>query len=730
MSRVIIISNRLPITVKKNGKKFEYINSIGGLSTGLNKFHEDDDGIWVGWPGISEEELTNREKRSIEKVLKEKYKCIPIFLSEQEIEKYYYGFCNKTIWPLFHYFSSQTEYDASNFESYKEVNQKFFDIAKSYIKKNDTVWVHDYQLMLLPEIIKRFNSSIQVGFFLHIPFPSHELIRQLLCREEILRGLLGADLIGFHTFDYVRHFINSTRRLLGLDDVMNVISLEDRYVKVDCFPMGIDYQRFSGEYDQQNLCQELLEIKEEHELKTILSIDRLDYTKGITGRICAFNKFLQDCPEFREKVRLNLIVAPSRTEIDHYELLLKEIKELISETNGIYGTMTWMPIWFLYKTFSQDEMIAFYRDSDVLLVTPLRDGMNLIAKEYVAARTDYSGMLVLSETAGAASELAEAVIVNAYDTDAVARGIKTALDMQLEEKIARNMIMNRRLKRYTVEAWAADFLKQLKSINEYSSLMSLPKQIESLKGKLKDAYHDAKKRILFLDYDGTLVQFASIPEQARPDDDLKKILRTLSRDPRNTVVVISGRDRGVLDGWFSEIKGLTLMAAHGLWLKKPDEKWIMTVELGNEWIDSIRPIFELFADRMPGAMVEEKEFAISIHYKKCNPDMITDKINELRETLSSMVKSSSLMLLEGYKMLELKDGRVNKGNAVMQYIKQDKYEFVFGAGDDLTDEDLFQALPGDGFSVKVGLGRTTAKYRTKSWLSIRKLLNSFTDNVK
>jgi trehalose 6-phosphate synthase/phosphatase len=728
MNRIIIISNRLPVTVKKNGKRLEYIDSIGGLSTGLKKYHEEADSVWVGWPGISEEDITSRERRSIEKTLKEKYKCLPVFLTKEEVDKYYFGFCNNTIWPLFHYFSSQTEYDNTTWEAYVEVNQKFYDRIKSTIGKKDTVWVHDYQLMLLPEIIKRHHPSVQVGFFLHIPFPSAELFRLLVWREDILRGLLGADLIGFHTYDYVRHFLSSTRRLLGLDDALNVINYEDRYVRVDSFPMGIDYKRFAATYDDKNLSPELLEFKKIKDAKKIiLSIDRLDYSKGIPARIRAYHNFLDKYPQYKGKVRLNLIVAPSRTEIQNYELLLREIREMVSEINGTFGTLNWMPIWFLFKSFSQEELIAFYRNSDVLLVTPLRDGMNLIAKEYIASRTDFGGMLVLSETAGAASELAEAVIVNANDSDSVALGIKTALEMSSEEKTARNKVMHQRLQRYTVEVWAEDFLKQLKSTCDDVEVVALPKPIESHRDHMEKAYANAKKRILFLDYDGTLVGFKAIPEQAVPDMDLKEMLRELAADPKNTVVLISGRDRNILEAWFSDIPALNIVGSHGLWLKQPGQKWTLTATLENEWKDSIRPIFELYADRMPGAIVEEKEFALSLHYRRCNPDMVVAKLNELKQTLVSMTKSSSLVLQEGSKVLEIKDSRVNKGTATSLLIDHNGYDFLFGAGDDLTDEDIFKALPNGAYSIKVGLGRTAARFRTKSWQTMRKVLKHFLD---
>jgi len=727
MSKIIIISNRLPVTVKRKGKSLEYIESIGGLTTGLKSYHEKADSIWAGWPGISDEDISSRQKKNIEKKLKENYDCIPVFLSQEEIDQYYYGFCNKTIWPLFHYFSSEAEYDPEKWEAYKEVNQKFFEKIKPSISRNDTIWVHDYQLMLLPSLIKQAYPSTKVGFFLHIPFPSFEIFRLLVWREEILEGLLGADLIGFHTYDYVRHFLSSTRRLLGLEDKLNVISYEDKYVRVDSFPMGIDYERFTGEYDEKSLAPEVLQINEIKETKTILSIDRLDYSKGIPERIKAFARFLQEYPQYKEKVRLNLIVAPSRVEIENYELLLKEIRELVSETNGTFGTLNWMPVWFLFKSFSQDDMIAFYRNSDVLLVTPLRDGMNLIAKEYVSARTDYEGMLVISETAGAASELAEAVIVNANDSDSIARGIKTALDMPQEEKVIRNRIMHGRLKRSDIKMWTRDFLDQLKEAGDTTGNLSLSKSAEKSSGHIKRAYKNANKRILFLDYDGTLVGFKTIPEEAKPDKELKDLLRQLIADKKNTVVLISGRDRDFLEKWFSDIEGLYFVASHGLWLKHPEEKWTMTAALDNKWKDSVRPILELYMDRMPGSLIEEKEFALSLHYRQCDPDMAASKLNELKATLVSMVTSSFLMIQEGSKVLEIKDSRVNKGNMASLMMKRKKYDFVFAAGDDFTDEDLFKVVSDDAYSVKIGLGETSAGYRMKSWRSMREMLEDFAE---
>lgn len=727
MSKLIIISNRLPVTAEKNNGALAYQKSIGGLATGLKNYHAQADSVWVGWPGIADEEIISEDKTAIQNELQKTYQCLPVFLTGEEIDRFYNGFCNETIWPLFHYFVGKTKYDTKNWETYQQVNEKFFKAVETVIGDDDIIWVHDYQLMLLPKMIKEKYPDTQVGFFLHIPFPSFELFRLLIWREEILRGMMGADLIGFHTFEYVRHFLSSIRHLLSLENTMNRISYEDRYVQVDAFPMGIDYHFFAREHENDYFQEDAMEIIEKaNDVKIILSVDRLDYSKGIPERLKAFERFLTDYPEYREKVRFNLIVAPSRVAIDIYDDLRKEITELVSSINGKFGTFTWMPVWFFYRSFSQESLITLYRHSDVLLVTPLRDGMNLVCKEYIAARTDYEGMVVISETAGAASELGEAVIVNANDGDAIARGLKIALDMPREEKISKNKVMHRRLQRYNVNFWAKEFLNALQRIVAESNSNITQRNLE-IDGLIVDiAYQQAKKRILFLDYDGTLVGFSPVPDQAKPDEELIDLLTALTADSANTVVIISGRERYDLEEWF---KGLDLymIASHGLWIRYPEQEWIMTASLDNDWKDPIRHIMELFTDRIPGSLIEEKDYSLAWHYRQCDPDLIAVKLSEVRETLRSMIESNTLGLQEGNKVLEVKDNRVNKGFGAANFINNQEHDFILAVGDDYTDEDLFTSLPPEAYTIKIGLASTSAEYFLKSWQSMRSMLKRFAD---
>ena len=731
MSKLIIVSNRLPVTVSRDEDEIKYTESIGGLATGLKKCHQKAGSLWVGWPGIADDEINAEEKAGIESNLKE-YKCSPVFLTQMEIDRYYFGFSNDTIWPLFHYFTTKVNYDAKTWESYKNVNEIFCEKVNSVIEEGDTVWIHDYQLMLLPELVRKAHPNCKIGFFLHIPFPSYEIFRLLPQRNELLEGLLGADLVGFHTYDYVRHFLSSVRRIRGYENEFNVVDHEDNLVKVDVFPMGIDYDFFSGDLDDSKISEEVKEsLSKDDKLKTILSVDRLDYSKGIPGRLRAFDAFLKRYPEYKGKVRMNLIVAPSRVEIDKYEKLLREINELVSDINSTCGTMFYMPVWFLFRSFSQEDMIRFYRNSDVLLVTPLRDGMNLIAKEYIVANRDYKGTVVISETAGAASELAEAIIVNPNDMNSVVEGIKTALDMPVDEQISRNHIMHGRLKRYDVNCWAEDFLQELEKAANENEAASPEKRIitedDYNNTGILTRYKEAEERLIMLDYDGTLVGFQPVPEKAVPDKALKELLTKLSTDKKNTVVIMSGRDKDFLEKWFSDIKNINLVASHGMYMKRSNTDWKMTIKPDNKWQESVLPVMLLFQNRMPGSLIEEKDFSLAFHYRRCDPEMAEIKINELRAALATMVESSFLIVQEGHKVLEIIDSKFNKGNAASLLLSGKKFPFIFGAGDDRTDENLFKSMDKDAYSIKVGRGETAAHYRVNSWRSLRGLLRKMAD---
>ncbi len=724
MQRLLLVSNRLPVTVEKRKDTFNFKKSVGGLATGLRSFYQSYNSTWIGWCGLPANAVSGQDKKNLERELLERFDSVSVFLSKKDIRLFYSGFCNKTIWPLFHYFSDYAVYDNDLWESYKHVNRLFAQVLIKTAKPGDTIWIHDYQLMLLPEMIREKLPDTRIGFFLHIPFPSYEIFRLLPWRKEIIRGLLGADLIGFHIYDYVRHFMSSVRRILGYEHTFGQITLENRVVKADAFPMGIHFDQFANAEPDPIWT---LDIKQncriEGGCKVILSVDRLDYTKGISKRLEAFDCFLERYPEHKKKVTLMLVAVPSRTTVDQYKQLKQQVDELVGRINGKHGTIGWMPVWYLYQFMDFKRLVSLYSIADVALVTPLRDGMNLIAKEYLASKKDDRGVLILSEMAGAVSELSESIVVNPNNKHDVADAIQEALVMSGDEQIERNRIMKTRLKRYSVETWARDFMNKLNQTKNIQKEIGSKKLTLQIQKRLFKKYVKAEKRLIFLDYDGTLVPFASKPEQAKPDEEIFELLEMMICDPVNEVVIVSGRGRETLDSWFGQLK-IGMSAEHGVWIKESQGIWRMIEPIQDEWKTEIKPIFEFFVDRTPASFIEEKSFSLAWHYRKADTELGPMRAIELKETLLDLTANLNLVILEGNKVIEVKHGGVNKGRAAHFWIADRMWDFIMAIGDDWTDEDLFEAIPENGYSIKVGLGVTKAKYYLLNYIEVREFLKS------
>ncbi|HZY09886.1 MAG TPA: bifunctional alpha,alpha-trehalose-phosphate synthase (UDP-forming)/trehalose-phosphatase, partial [Bacteroidota bacterium] len=467
--RLIIVSNRLPFTIKKADGSYQFDESVGGLATGLRSYlesmkissNENLDYAWVGWPGTTVEDDFNEEVKS--RSIAE-YRSYPVFLSEEDMEKFYHGFCNKTIWPLFHYFPSLTIYQEDYWQHYNKVNEIFCNTLINIVNQDDLVWIHDYHLMQLPLLLQARTPNIPIGFFLHIPFPSFEIFRLLpdRWRRKILEGLLGANLIGFHTYDYMQHFLQCVLRILGYEHNMGQIMLPSRIVKVDTFPMGIDFKKYSTAINDSEIQWEAKNLKETlSNAKIVLSVDRLDYSKGIFNRLQGFEILLEEQSQFRNNIVLILIIVPSRIGVEHYEQMKKQIEELVGKINGRFGTISWTPILYQYKYLPFQPLAALYNISDVALVTPLRDGMNLVAKEYIASKANELGVLILSEMAGSAKELGEAIIINPNNREEIASALREALEMPEDEQTRRMKIMRLRLQRYDIIRWGSEFVHQL-----------------------------------------------------------------------------------------------------------------------------------------------------------------------------------------------------------------------------------------------------------------------------
>ncbi|NLN09940.1 MAG: bifunctional alpha,alpha-trehalose-phosphate synthase (UDP-forming)/trehalose-phosphatase [Methanoculleus thermophilus] len=709
MNRLLIVSNRLPISISRKNGDIHLQRSVGGLATGVGSFYKSYESLWIGWPGINVQKKQDDERDRIVDVL-QKEQCHPVFLSPYDIKHYYDGFCNNTLWPLLHYFNHFAEYNPKTWQVYQRVNEKFCDAVMEVVRPDDIIWVHDYHLMLLPQMLRERLPDAEIGYFHHIPFPSYEVFRHLPWRKEILSGLLGADLIGFHTYGYVRHFLSSVRRLLGYEHSFGEVRTGTRVVRTDLFPMGIDYQRFADAAGSTPVQKEIARIRQMYgKRKIILSFDRLDYTKGIPLRLEAFDALLEKKPEYRGAVSLVLIAVPSRTGVDSYQALKKQIDELVGRINGKYGTTDWTPVSYFYNFLPFDTLVAFYSAADVALVTPLRDGMNLMAKEYVATRTDGTGVLILSEMAGAAEELGEAIIVNPNDQDAVIEAIEAALAMPEKEQIERNRTMQKRLMRYDIEHWVGDFLTRLGDARAVQVERSEQIITPDIREELVADYATGEDRLLLLDYDGTLVPFAAKPQKAVPDDATRKLLEALSRAPGNEVVVISGRDRYTLDAWFGAMD-IGLIAEHGVWIKERSGEWRMSEALSDEWKAEIYPLLELYTDRTPGAFIEEKDYSLVWHYRRTEPLLGAQRAKDLKDDLLHLTSNLNVGVMEGNKVIEIKNNVVNKGRAALNWVTQRAWDFILAIGDDRTDEDLFAVLPPEAYSIKVGLAPSRARF--------------------
>ncbi len=693
------------------------MSSLGGDSS---------ERVWIGWPGIPSDELTPADKTAITRKLRG-LGCIPVFLTKQQVDNFYHGYANDTIWPLFHYFQSLAKYDNSYWLSYEAVNAQFKKAVARHADPQATVWIHDYHLMLLPQMLRKVLPDGTIGFFLHIPFPSYEIFRLLPNRAQILKGLLGADLIGFHVYDYARHFLSSVLRILGVENSHGSITIGSRIVKVDAFPIGIDYSRFVTALNDEETVKEV-GILEDHyrDKKVILSMDRLDYSKGIMKRLEAFEQFLQKNPKFHKKVTLIMVAVPSRTEVETYKELRDEIEKSVSHINGAYGSVDWTPISYQFKNLPFAQIVALFARADVALLTPLRDGMNLVAKEYIATKQQRPGVLILSEMAGAVDELPEAIRINPNDINSIVQALQTALKMPRKTQLENLKSMQRRLSRYTVQRWSSDFIEQLHASKQAQTRKGDKVITPEIEAKIVRQFKKAKKRLLLLDYDGTLRGFvpSHTPHLAKPPASLLRLIRTLANLPNTKVCIISGRPRKALTAWFSDIP-LSLAAEHGAWMKY-DGEWSQQPVSLHEHRKDILSVLEHYAERTPGARIEQKDFALVWHYRNVPTELAHARNASLRYELNQLLANTDLVVHKGAKIIEIKPRSVHKGMVAEDLMAIHKADFILGVGDDYTDEDMFRVLPDDAFSIKVGLGDTSARFQVTSVEKVLQLLRKLT----
>ncbi|MFA6277215.1 MAG: bifunctional alpha,alpha-trehalose-phosphate synthase (UDP-forming)/trehalose-phosphatase [Pedobacter sp.] len=728
--RLIVVSNRLPLTIENTDQGFYTRPSSGGLISAvdayLNTAGKDvfSEKIWVGMPGSSEEVWDGLDLAE-----SSTYQYLPVFIDDETYDQYYNGFSNSVLWPLFHYFPSFAEYTTLFFDAYIKANEQFYEVLVASIKPDDVIWIHDYHLLPLAAMLRKRFPNLTIGLFLHIPFPSYELFRVIpkKWQKEILNGMLGADLIGFHTSDYVSHFLKTVEMTMNIERNGQYLDWKNRRLKVDAFPISIDFELFDSALsspDVQLLREKYLSIKGEK--KMLFSVDRLDYTKGIYNRLEAYEKFILDNPQYKGNVVFVLVVVPSRDTIVKYNERKRIIDEYIGNINSTLGEIGWQPIIYQYGHLEFSELLALYTTCDLALITPLRDGMNLVAKEFVASRSDFRGVLVLSEMAGAAAELSETLLINPNDRDEIAEAIKNGLEMDEREQETRLRQMRSRIKQYDVRAWAIDYFSEMEAVKSQQLKFEVKFMDSFLKANLLTSYANAKKRLMLIDYDGTLVPFSKEPQMAFPSEGLLKVLSRVSELENNDLYIISGRDSETLGQWLGTLN-IGLIAEHGAKVREPNGDWKSEIGIeASEWQDKIYKIMERYVTKSPNSFIEMKEYSLAWHYRKADGFLSTKKAADLYEELLSHTLHLPLDVIDGNKVIEVRNHGINKGKAVETKLAEQDYDFILCVGDDKTDEDMFGVLANvpHAYTIKVGHQASFAKYNLHTPYLVVDLLES------
>jgi trehalose 6-phosphate synthase/phosphatase len=721
-ARLLIVSNRLPVSAHLVDGEVRLAAASGGLATGLRPWHEGSGGLWIGWPGDTSR-FSPEQKADLERQLTARA-IVQVSLTAEHVKRYYHGFANRVLWPLLHYLIDRVPVDATGWDAYRQVNETFADVVAREYRTGDVIWVHDYQLMLLPALLRARLPRARIGFFLHVPFPSSEVFRTLPWRRQVLDGLLGADLVGFHTFSYLRHFVASLLHVDGVEADIDRVRIGDREVRLGAFPMGIDAAGFAADARDPSIVAAADAIRRDAGGRRILlGVDRLDYTKGIPRRLQAIERLLTRHPALRDEIRYIQIAVPSRGEVESYQRFRRLVEEAVGRINGTCGTLRSTPIHYVYQSVSNAELVALYLAADVMLVTPLRDGMNLVAKEFLAARVDEGGVLVLSEFAGAAAELGEAVVVNPYDVDAVAQAIQRSLDMPAGERRARMRPMRRRVLDYDIHTWAGAFMSALTREETVPPGVAPQRPLPALDAAIAERRSEGRVRLL-LDYDGTLVPLARSPELAAPDVELLGLLQNLANDPGITLEVVSGRPRETLEAWFGHLP-IVLWAEHGFWRHAPgDGDWHPAAAVASAWLDRIHPILQQFTASTPGSHIEIKTASIAWHYRGVQREFGTRQAHELRMLLGDALSNQPLEVLEGKKVIEVRFRGISKAIVASGADAAPGAATVIAFGDDRTDEDLFRALPASSITVAVGQTLAAARYRLDDHRAVRQALRS------
>jgi trehalose 6-phosphate synthase/phosphatase len=723
MPRCLLVSNRLPVAYNTSANVFS--PSSGGLVSAIKGLDSAKIGFEFEWLGILTDDIDEEKIKLLKTTPIGNFPCHPIIVEKEKYNKYYNLYCNNVLWPLFHYERNMVKHNQAGWEAYVEVNSEVAQRVILEAKADDIIWIQDFQLMLVPGMVKEKKPDLKIGFFLHIPFPSSEIFRELPQRKEILLSLLKCDQIGFHDLSYLNHFRSSIQRVLG-----EVPSNEKTW---GVYPISIDTDNFLKLADLPETKEFINKYSEtKKDMKWILGVDRLDYIKGLLLKLSAFKTFLKRFPEERGKVQLVQIVIPSRTEVPEYKALKAKIEQLVSSINGEYGSPAWMPVQYLYHSVSGPELSALYQLSEVLHIGSRRDGMNLVSLEYVMSQKDkYPGVVLLSEFAGAHSTLSYAMSINPWNITETAQRIKDALHHTGIKRRNEMKSMKNFLQRYTSSDWAKIILKDIvREPKHVESMEALPLSgkfswMEGLKGK---------KILFFCDLDGTLAPISSYPKDVKLNSKTIELLQEVSKIKECEFVVVSGRDKEFLEEQFLDNDfNFPLAACHGAYSYSPiDNKWhnLISGET-TKWKESVLEILDLYTLRTPESFIEDKGHAITWHYRNSPREFADFLANKLFFELEDSLSGQPVQVNRGKKVIEVKSIHANKGYFVKQWIQAQtqKPDVVVAIGDDTTDEDMFEILQDrkdlQPYCIKVGKEQTHAHYLIKEQNSVNIFLQNF-----
>ncbi len=737
-SALVIASNRLPLTLTVAGGDLGVEPSSGGLVAALGGAELAH--TWIGWAGTSvPPELEGEATR-----LLADEGCVPVFLSAQEEEEFYGEICNDALWPLFHYFVDRLRWRADAWSTYVEVNERFAEAIAREAAPRARVWIHDFHLGLVPKALRARRPDLAIGFFLHVPFPSSEIYRLLPARVELLRGMLGSDYIGFHTGDYARHFRSACLRVLGIETAPDAVEYDDRLIGIGVHPIGIDVASFRETLRDPETRRLETELARQYEgRKLVLGIERLDYTKGIPQKLEAFERILEGDPERAETITLLQVLVPSRLQNVEYQVKRDEIERQIAHINGRFGRLGRTPVEYVHRSVSRSELAALYRLADVMMVTPLRDGMNLVAQEFVLCQTaepeqgrSWHGALLLSEFAGAAHVLPGAVLVNPWDADDLADRLLEALALDTTERRRRLELMSDRVEALDSAAWAETFLNRLDRYARPARRLARDLDAaarERIAGKLAEA----EARTFLLDYDGTLRELVGHPSLAVPTAEIRALLEDLTTLPETSVHIVSGRTSESLQAWFGDLP-VHLCAEHGYLVRPLGEGWQVAIDVDLSWLPVVEEILGHVTEDVPGTSIERKMASIAWHYRQAEPEYGAWRARELLFALEETLGGLPAEVLPGHRVIEVRARGVNKGT----YFERIEPEIdpeanvVVAAGDDLTDADLFRVLPRGSVAIHVGSARPRAdnpalrdRYVVDSPAALREALRGFVVDV-